>query len=107
MQGPRSATGWLWAGDTEAFREVLGVYLQLQAIATTPPAERVTPCSSGRRSLVTTDRPAEAVGKAARVENRELDQSRRPLAERLEGTRTVIERVHAAGRPRGHVGPFD
>jgi hypothetical protein len=35
-QRDRLALGW----DTKAFREVLAAYLQLQAIATTPPAER-------------------------------------------------------------------
>ena len=35
-QRDRLALGW----NTKAFREVLAAYLQLQAIATTPPAER-------------------------------------------------------------------
>ena len=60
-------------------------YLQLQAIAITPPAERGETVVFWP-ALVTIERAAEAVGKAARVEKRELDQFRRPLAERLEET---------------------
>ena len=48
-------------------------------------------------ALVTIERAAEEVGKAARVEKRELDQFRRPLAERLEETRTFVEQLRAAG----------
>jgi hypothetical protein len=40
------------------------------------------------------------------VEKRELDQFRRPLAERLEETRPVIEPVQAAG-PEGMSDHFD
>ena len=93
-QRDRLALGW----DTKAFREVLAAYLQLQAIAITPPAERGDTVHFWP-ALVTIERAAEAVGQAARVENRELDRFRRPLAERLEETRTVIERVHAAAGP--------
>jgi hypothetical protein len=57
-------------------------------------------------ALVTIERAAEAVGNAARVEKRELNQFRRPLAERLEQTRPVIERVQAAG-PEGMSDHFD
>src|SRR5512132_2805303 len=39
-------------------------------------------------ALVAIDRAAEAVGKVARVEKRELEQFRRPLAERLDQTGT-------------------
>ena len=80
-------------------------YLQLQAIAITPPAERGDTVLFWP-ALVTIERAAEAVGKAARVEKRELDQFRRPLAERLEETRPVIERVQAAG-PEGMSDLFD
>jgi hypothetical protein len=52
------------------------------------------------------ERAAAPVGKAARVEKRELDQFRRPLAGRLEETRTVIERVQAPS-PEGMSGLFD
>lgn len=94
-QRDRLALGW----DTKAFRDVQAAYLQLQAIAATPPAERG---DTGLfwPALVTIDRAAEAVGKAARVEQRELDQFRRPLAERLEETRTFVEQVRAAGPER-------
>jgi hypothetical protein len=91
-QRDRLALGW----DTKAFRDVQTAYLQLQAIVATPPTER----GDTRHfwpALVTIDRAAEEVGKAARVEKRELDQFRRPLAERLEETRTFVEQVRAAG----------
>jgi hypothetical protein len=94
-QRDRLALGW----DTKAFRDVQTAYLQLQAIAATPPAERGDTVLFWP-ALVTIDRGAEAVGMAARVEERELDQFRRPLAERLEETRTLIEQVRAAGPER-------
>lgn len=94
-QRDRLALGW----DTTAFSDVHAAYLQLRAIATTPPAER----GDTRLfwpALVTIERATQALGKAARVEKRELDQFRRPLAERLEETRTFIEQVRAAGPER-------
>ena len=54
-------------------------YLQLQAIVATTPAERGDAVLLWP-ALVTIDRAAEAVGKAARVEKSELEQFRRPLA---------------------------
>jgi hypothetical protein len=84
-QRDRLALGW----DTKAFREVLAAYLQLQAIATTPPAER------GDTVLFW---PALA---------RHDDRFRRPLAERLEET-PHRHRAGARGRPAPRqVGLFD
>jgi hypothetical protein len=94
-QRDRLALGW----RTKAFRDVQTAYLQLQAIVATAPAERGDAVFFWP-ALVTIDRAAEAVGKAARAEKRELEQFRRPLAERLEETRTLVERVRAAG-PEG------
>jgi hypothetical protein len=94
-QRDRLALGW----DTKAFRDVQTAYLQLHAIATTPPAERGDTALFWP-TLVMVDWAAEAVGKAARVEKSELDQFRRPLAERLEESRTFVEQVLAAGPER-------
>ncbi len=94
-QRDRLALGW----DTKAFRDVQTAYLQLQAIAATAPAERGDTALFWP-ALVTIERAAEAVGKEARVEQRELDQFRRPLAERLEETRAFVEQVRAAGPER-------
>jgi hypothetical protein len=94
-QRDRLALGW----TTKNFHNVQAAYLQLRAIATTPPAERGDTVLFWP-ALVTIDRAAEAVGKAARVEKRELDQFRRPLAERLEETRSFIEQLRAASPER-------
>ena len=94
-QRDRLALGW----DTKAFRDVQTAYLQLQAIAATPPAERGDTALFWP-ALVMIERAAEAVGNAARVDKRELDQFRRPLAERLEETRNFVEQVRAAGPER-------
>ena len=88
----RLALGW----NTKAFRDVQTAYLRLQAIASTPPTERGD-TSLFWPALVTIERAAEEVGKAAGVEKRELEQFRRPLAERLEETRTFVEHLRAAG----------
>ncbi|MER5322971.1 hypothetical protein [Streptosporangium roseum] len=100
-QRERLALGW----DMRAFRDVQTAYLQLTAIATTSPAERGDTALFWP-ALVMVDRAAEAVGKEARVDKRELDQFRRPLAERLEETRTFIEQVLAAG-PEGMSDTFN
>jgi hypothetical protein len=100
-QRDRLALGW----QTKAFRDVQTAYLQLQAIVATPPADRGDAVLFWP-ALVTIDRAAEAVGKAARVDKRELEQFRRPLAERLDETRTFIEQVRAAG-PQGMSRLFD
>jgi hypothetical protein len=100
-QRDRLALGW----QTKAFRDVQTAYLQLQAIMATPPADRGDAVLFWP-ALVAIDRAAEAVGKAARVEKRELEQFRRPLAERLEETRTFVEQVRAAG-PERISGLFD
>jgi hypothetical protein len=94
-QRDRLALSW----DTKAFRDVQTAYLQLQAIAATPPAERGDTALFWP-ALVMIERAAEAVGKAARVDKGELDQFRRPVAERLDETRTFIEQVRAAGPER-------
>jgi hypothetical protein len=94
-QRDRLALVW----TTTEFHDVQMAYLQLQAIATTPPEERGD-IMLFWPALVTIDRAAEAVGKAARVEKRELDQFRRSLAERLEETHTFVEQLRAAGPER-------
>ena len=94
-QRERLALVW----TTTEFHDVQMAYLQLRAIATTPPEERGD-IMLFWPALVTIDRAAEAVGKAARVEKRELDQFRRSLAERLEETHTFVEQVRAAGPER-------
>src|SRR3954454_7080253 len=72
-QRDRLALGW----QTKAFRDVQSAYLQLQAIVATPPADRGDVVLFWP-ALVTIDRAAEAVGKAARADKTELEQFRRP-----------------------------
>jgi hypothetical protein len=91
-QRDRLALGW----PTKDFHDVQTAYLELRAIATTPPEERGDTVLFWP-ALVTIDQAAEVVGSAAHVEKKELDQFRRPLAERLDVTRAFIERVRAAG----------
>jgi len=71
---------------------VQAAYLQLQAIAITPPAERGETVVFWP-AFVTIERGPLMRSARQRVEKRELDQFRGPLAERLEETCPVIVRV--------------
>jgi hypothetical protein len=105
--GPRSATGWLWAGTRRPSAKCWRPTCSSRRSRPRHPRNGVTPCSSGRRSPVTIERAAEAVGKAARVENRELDQFRRPLAERLEEPAPSSSRCTRPAGPEGMSDLFD
>jgi hypothetical protein len=91
-QRDRLALAW----TTRHFHDVQTAYLQLRAIADTPSAERGDPVLF-RPALMLVERAAETVGRAAHVDKKELEQFRRPLSERLDETRMLVEQLRAAG----------